>query len=168
MLVAPIAGALADRFGNKPFMVVGLTLQAAGLGCIAVIAKPGMSYAPLAVALGVAGIGISLCFPTVANAVVGSVPPSDMGIASGTNSALREIGGVFGIAILATVFAHPGDYTSAQTFVDHFKDAVWFGAAFSAIGILAAAALPGRGRVEPGPPEAAHDTDLAVAVESVA
>jgi hypothetical protein len=85
-----------------------------------------MGYTWLAVALGVAGVGISLCFPTVANAVVGSVPPADIGIASGTNSALREI----------------GVYTSPSTFVDHFKDAVWLGAAFSAVGILAAAALP--------------------------
>jgi EmrB/QacA subfamily drug resistance transporter len=143
MLVAPIAGTLADRYGNKPFMVLGLSMQAVGLGWIATVAKPGMSYAPLAAALAVAGVGISLCFPTVSNAVVGSVPHSEMGIASGTNSAVREIGGVFGIALLATVFAHPGDYTSPQIFIDHFRNAVWLGTAFSAIGIVAAAALPG-------------------------
>jgi hypothetical protein len=77
-----------------------------------------MSYTCLAVA----GVGISLCFPTVANAVVGSVPAANMGIASGTNSALREIGGVFGIAILASVFADPGNYTSAHTFVNKFQE----------------------------------------------
>lgn len=151
MIVAPIAGALADRYGSKPFMLVGLALQAVGLGWIAAIAKPGMSYTWLAVALGVAGVGISLCFPTVANAVVGSVPASEMGIASGTNSALREMGGVFGIAILATVFANKGDYVSAHTFVHHFKHAVWLGAAFSAVGIVAAAALPGRTRIASNP-----------------
>jgi len=146
MIVAPIAGALADRYGGKPFMVTGLSLQAIGLGWIAAIAKPGMSYTWLAVAFGVAGVGISMCFPTVANAVVGSVPDSEMGIASGTNSAVREIGGVFGVAVLATLFASRGDYTSAQTFINHFKHAVWLGAAFSAMGIFAAAALPRRGR----------------------
>jgi MFS family permease len=129
-------------------MLVGLAMQAAGLGWIAAMAKPGLSYAPLAVALAIAGVGISLCFPTVANAVVGSVPPSEIGIASGTNSALREIGGVFGVAILATIFAHSGEYSSVPTFIDHFKDAVWVGAAFSAVGIVPAAALPGRGRAE--------------------
>jgi EmrB/QacA subfamily drug resistance transporter len=144
MLIAPIAGALADRFGGKPFMLLGLTLQAAGLGWIAAIAAPGMSYTWLAVALAISGVGISLCFPTVANAVVGSVPPAEMGIASGTNSSLREIGGVFGVAILASVFGSSDVYRSARTFVDHFSDALWVGAAFSAIGVLAAAALPKR------------------------
>jgi EmrB/QacA subfamily drug resistance transporter len=144
MVIAPLAGVLADRYGNKPFMLAGLALQAAGLGWIAAIAKPGMDYTQLGIALGVAGVGISLCFPTVANAVVGSVPPSEVGIASGTNSSIREIGGVFGIAILSSVFAHAGVYTSTHVFVDHFTDAVWLGAAFSAIGIIAAAALPGR------------------------
>jgi EmrB/QacA subfamily drug resistance transporter len=149
IVVAPIAGALADRFGNKPFMLAGLALQAVGLGWIAAIAKPGMGYPQLALALGVAGIGISLCFPTVANSVVGSVRPADMGIASGTNSSSREMGGVFGITILATVFSNPGNYTSASTFIDSFKHAVWLGAALSATGLLAAAALPGRGRAVP-------------------
>jgi len=129
-------------------MIVGLALQAVGLGWIAVIARPGMGYPQLAVALGVAGVGISLCFPTVANAVVGSVPAEDMGIASGTNSSIREVGGVFGIAILAAIFATSSVYTSSGIFIDRFKHAVWAGAAFSAIGIIAAVALPRRTQAE--------------------
>lgn len=144
MLVAPLAGVLADRVGNRPLLVTGLALQAVGLGWIAAIASPGMSYTWLAVALGIAGVGISMCFPTVANAVVGSVPPTEVGIASGTNSALREIGGVFGVAILASVFAHSGVYASPGAFVDHFASAVWVGAAFSALGVPAAAAISER------------------------
>jgi hypothetical protein len=150
MLVAPIAGVLADRYGGKPFMLTGLAMQAAGLGWIAAIAKPGMSYTWLAVALGVAGVGISLCFPTVAN------------------SAQREIGGVFGVAILAAVFAHPGDYSTPSTFIDHFKHAVWLGAAFSAIGIIAAAALPRRAQLQPGQAQPADAADHPVTAASVA
>jgi EmrB/QacA subfamily drug resistance transporter len=162
MLVAPIAGVLADRVGNRPLLLAGLALQAAGLGWIAAVAAPGRDYGRLAVAMAVAGVGISLCFPTVANAVISSVPPAETGIASGTNSALREIGGVFGVAILAGVFGRSGVYASPATFIDHFKDAVWCGAAFSAVGILAAAALPARGHREPGPPPPVQDADQAV------
>ena len=164
---SPLAGALADPVRGKPFMVLGLALQAVGLGWIALIAEPGMSYTWLAVALGVAGVGISLCFPTVATAVVGSVPPSEVGIASGTNSSLREIGGVFGIAVLASVFSSSDVFRSVSAFVDHFTDAVWVGAAFSAIGILAAASLPGRRYLEPAPTRPTHGAEPAAVGEVV-
>jgi EmrB/QacA subfamily drug resistance transporter len=138
MIVAPIAGVLADRYGNRPFMVLGLTLQAVGYGWVALIVHPGMGYAELGVAFTVAGVGTSFCFPTVANAVMGAAPAELAGVASGANSALRELGGVFGVAILAAVFAHPGAYGSPQVFVHGFTQALWVGAGLSAFGIVAA------------------------------
>jgi EmrB/QacA subfamily drug resistance transporter len=144
MIVAPIAGALADRYGTRPFMVLGLALQAVGLGWVASIAEPGMSYLPLGIALTVAGVGTSLCFPTVANTVMSSVSLGDAGVAAGTNSALRELGGVFGVALLASVFAGPHVYTSPQAFVDGFTPAMWVAAGLSGLGIVAAALAPER------------------------
>jgi EmrB/QacA subfamily drug resistance transporter len=146
MIVAPIAGALADRFGNRRFMVAGLALQAIGLAWVAIIASPHMGYAQLGIALTVAGVGISMCFPTVANAVMGSVPLAEAGVASGTNSMLRELGGVFGIAVLASIFARQGIYHSPRVFIDGFTEAVWVGAGFSALGALVAFAMPQRRR----------------------
>ena len=146
MFIAPLAGALADRFGNRPFMVLGLALQAAGYVWIALIAAPGMAYPELGAAFTVAGIGTSFCFPTVANAVLGSVPAAEAGVASGTNSALRELGGVFGVAVLAAVFTRHGVYSSPRLFVDGFTQALWIGAALSALGIGAALLTPRRRR----------------------
>jgi EmrB/QacA subfamily drug resistance transporter len=145
MIVAPIAGALADRFGNRPFMILGLTLQAIGLAWVAHIAGQHVTYAELGVALTVAGVGTSFCFPTVANAVLGSVPLEEAGVASGTNSSFRELGGVFGVAVLAAVFTHHGVYSSSQAFFDNFGTAIWAAAGFSAMGIVAALLAPGRG-----------------------
>jgi hypothetical protein len=88
-----------------------------------------------------------------------------MGIASGTNSSLREIGGVFGIAVLASVFSSSDVFTSVSVFVDHFTDAVWVGATFSAIGILAAASLPRRGYLAAAPTRPSHGAELAVVGE---
>jgi EmrB/QacA subfamily drug resistance transporter len=51
VLIAPLAGALADRYGNRPFMALGLALQAIGLGWVALIAEPGMGYGQLGLAL---------------------------------------------------------------------------------------------------------------------
>jgi len=138
MLVAPLAGVLADRYGNRPFMVLGLALQALGFAWVASIAHPGMGYAQLGVALTVSGIGTSFCFPTVANAVLSAVPAAEAGVASGTNSALRELGGVFGVAVLASSLSATGAYHSPQVFTDGFTGALWIAAGFSAIGIVAA------------------------------
>src|SRR5207237_9982794 len=144
MIVAPIAGALADRYGNKPFMVLGLALQAIGLAWVALIAGQDVNLVELGFALTVSGIGTSFCFPTVANAVLGSVPLPEAGVASGTNSSFRELGGVFGVAVLAAVFTHHAVYSSAHAFFDRFGDALWVGAGFSAAGIVAALLAPGK------------------------
>jgi EmrB/QacA subfamily drug resistance transporter len=157
MLVAPLAGALADRYGNRLFMALGLALQAAGLAWVAAIAGPDVGYAELGVALTVAGIGTSMTFPTVSNAVMGSVPPGEAGVASGTNSAMRELGGVFGVAVLAAVFAHKGAYGTPQEFADGFTAALWFGVGLSALGVLAALIGPRRRTLVAAEPALAAD-----------
>ncbi|WP_141578899.1 MFS transporter [Actinomadura sp. WMMA1423] len=151
MLVAPVAGALADRWGFRPFMLGGLLLQAVGLGWLAAVTSPGVGYGTVVLPLIVAGVGIAMCFPTVAGAVVSSVPPGDVGVAAGANNALREVGGVFGIAIVAAVFAHEGGYATPGQFVDGFTAAEWAAAGVAAAGVLAAWLAPGRpARPEPG------------------
>ncbi|HUB42698.1 MAG TPA: MFS transporter [Streptosporangiaceae bacterium] len=142
MLVAPIAGALADRFGNRPFMVTGLAMQATGLGWLAIAAGPATSYGTLVTPLITAGVGVALCFPTVANQVTGSVPAADIGVAAGTNNALNALGGVFGIAIMAAIFAAHGSYASHIAFIDGFRPAEWAAAGSSALGVIAAALAP--------------------------
>jgi EmrB/QacA subfamily drug resistance transporter len=144
MVVAPVAGSLADRYGNRPFMVVGLALQAAGLAWVATIATPGMDYLQLGIALTIAGVGTSFCFPTVANAIMGGVPLQQAGVASGANSAIRELGGVVGVAVLASVFTHQGGYGDPHAFLSGFIPAVWVAVGFSALGIAAAVATGGR------------------------
>ena len=144
LIVSPIAGKLSERYGNRPFMAVGLLLQAVGLAWIAAVATAGIGFGELGVALGLAGIGIGMVFPTVSTEVLAAVPPEEVGVASGTNSALRELGGVFGVAVLASVFSRPGVYTSPAVFVEGFTAALWVGAAFSAAGVMAAAAVSWR------------------------
>ena len=155
MVFAPVAGALADRIGNRPFMVTGLAMQAIGLGWLAAAVGPGTGYGTLVAPLIIAGIGVSLCFPTVANEVTGSVPAADVGVAAGTNNALNALGGVFGVAILAAIFAAHGSYATHATFINGFRPAEWAAAAASAIGVIAAALAPAKSanttRVSPAP-----------------
>jgi len=119
-------------------------MQAIGLGWIAAVATADLSYAQLGPAFAIAGVGIGMVFPTVANAVLGSVPLAEAGVASGINSTLRELGGVLGVAVLAAVFARRGVYGSPQLFVQGFSPALWVGVGLTVIGALAAVLYPRR------------------------
>jgi EmrB/QacA subfamily drug resistance transporter len=147
MLVAPVAGGLSDKVGTKPFMVAGLLTQGLGLGWLSLAVHPGVGYGSLVLPLVVAGIGIAMCFPTVAGAVVASVPIEDSGVAAGTNNAFRELGGVFGVAILSAVFAAGGSYASPGAFIAGFKPAEMVAAAISVAGVLAALLAPSKATV---------------------
>jgi predicted MFS family arabinose efflux permease len=142
--VAPLAGALADRIGERPLIIGGLALQAVGLGWVALIAEPGLAYGELVVPLIVTGVGASTAIPTSANAVVGAVGVEAVGKAAGANGMLRELGGVFGIAIAVAVFAGAGGYASAEAFSDGFAPAIGVGAALSIAGTLASLGMPAR------------------------
>src|SRR5919106_1167483 len=143
-VVAPIAGALADRIGERPLMVAGLSLQAIGLGWVALVAEPGVAYGQLVVPMIVAGIGASMGIPAAQNAVVGSVAAEAIGKAAGANSMLRELGGGFGIAIVVAVFAGTGGYASAEAFSDGFVPAIAVSAALALAGTVAGLGMPAR------------------------
>ena len=146
LLVGPVAGALADRIGERPLMVTGLLVQAAGAIWIALIASPDLAYSELVVPMVVAGIGISMAIPSAQNSVLGSVADDAIGKAAGTNSVMRELGGVFGIAVAVAVFAGAGSYASPQAFTDGFAPAVAVAAALALIGAVAGSFLPAHGR----------------------
>lgn len=140
--VAPIAGSLAGRIGEKPLIVAGLALQAAGMGLIALVASPTVPYGELIAPLMMAGCGISLALPATQNLVISAVEQDAIGKASGTYNMLRQLGGVFGTAIAVAVFAHAGGYGSPQAFSDGFVPALSVAAALSLAGALAGALLP--------------------------
>jgi EmrB/QacA subfamily drug resistance transporter len=145
IFIAPIAGALSDRIGGRPLMAVGLALQATGLAWIATVSTPTTPYGELVVPFILSGVGMAMYFAPVANVVLSSVRPEEEGQASGANNAIRELGGVFGVAVLASIFAHYGGYGSGQTYVDGLVPAIYVGAAFVAVGALAALGIK-RGR----------------------
>lgn len=150
--VAPVAGMLVDRFGERPFLVAGPLLQFAGMGWIALIAEAGMSYSQLVPPLIVSGVGISMTFPAAQNSVIGSVPEEAIGKASGTNNTMRELGGVLGIAVSVAVFAGIGSYASPAEFTDGFVGAMVVSAGFSLIAAMIGAALPRQVRAETAVP----------------
>jgi EmrB/QacA subfamily drug resistance transporter len=146
MVVAPLAGVFSERFGSRPFMFAGLTLQASALGWLALMTSTHLSYAHMIVPFIMAGAGMALVFAPSANAVLSSVRTDQAGQASGANNAIREVGGVLGVAVLASVFTGAGSYASPQAFVDGLIPAMWVGVAVLAAGALVVLAFPFKTR----------------------
>jgi MFS family permease len=144
IVVAPVAGALSDRIGPRPLMVTGMLLQAVGLAGFAALATTHAAYASLAVALVVAGTGISMVLPTAPAAALGAVAPGDLGKASGATNTLQRLGGVFGVAVAAAVFSAHGRLGSPATFDAGFRPALAVAAGLSLAGAGAAVAVGRR------------------------
>jgi MFS family permease len=151
MIVAPIAGALSDRIGGRPFLAGGLALQAIGLAWIAAVSSADVSYSSLVGPFIVSGIGMGMFFAPVANIVLSAVGARDEGKASGASNAIREVGGVLGVAVLASIFVSTGGYESPEVFNDGLVAATWVGAVVVGVGALVALAVPGKKAVAKAP-----------------
>jgi EmrB/QacA subfamily drug resistance transporter len=142
MIVAPLSGYFSERYGSRLFMAAGLGLQAIALGWLALETSVGMSYASMIGPFVLGGSGMALVFAPSANAVLASVRTDQAGKASGATNAIRELGGVLGIAVLATVFTSHGGYASATAFVNGLTPAMWVGTAVLAVGAIIPLVLP--------------------------
>jgi EmrB/QacA subfamily drug resistance transporter len=161
VLVAPLAGALADRIGARPLLATGLALQAAGLGWIALTASTTLAYTSLILPLVIAGIGISMAMPSTPTAALGAVMPAEVGKASGVLNTLQRFGSVFGVAVVAAVFAGNGQLSSPAAVTAGFRPALAVSAVLSALGAVSSLAVT-RPRRTPAP--AAHQEVLAATV----
>ena len=141
ILIAPLAGLVVERVGGRTLIALGLALQAIGLAWIAIVI-PGTPYADVVPAFILSGVGMSLFFVPVASVVLSSVPRSAEGVASGTNNAVRELGGVLGVSVLGAVFASFGGYATGATYVAGLLPALRVGTAVVAAGALLSLALP--------------------------
>jgi MFS family permease len=144
--LTPFTGALVDRLGERPPIIIGLHLLAAGSAWLALIAEPGLAYAAMIAPVILAGAGTALAMPAAQKAVVGAFAPGEIGTASGTFTTMRWLGGVFGVAIAVAVFATAGGYGSPEQFSDGFVAAMAVSAGLSLAGAIASIALPSRRR----------------------
>jgi EmrB/QacA subfamily drug resistance transporter len=142
VLVAPLAGWASGRIGARPILGAGLALQAVGLAWVAALTSPTVPYPSLVPAFVISGAGMGMFFAPIANVVLSAVPREDEGKASGANNTIRELGGVFGVAVLAAIFSATGSYESPIRYTDGLVPAVFAGAAVVAVGAAAALMLP--------------------------
>ena len=170
MVVAPLAGIFSERFGSRLFMFAGLSLQAGALAWLNAMTSTHLAYSRMLVPFFMAGAGMALVFAPSANAVLASVRAEQAGQASGANNAIREVGGVLGVAVLATVFTGSGGYSSPQAFVDGLIPAIWVGVAVLGVGALVVLALPFDTRQKAAVPaeSGSHEVPSAVKHQSSA
>jgi len=162
ILVAPAAGMLSDRIGQRPIMVAGMLLQSVGLTWFALVAATGVGYQQLVLPLLVAGVGVSMAMATTPTAVLSAVAPRDMGKAAGVNSTLQRFGGAFGIAVASAVFAANGHLGTAASFDAGFRPALTVAAGLSLLGALTALAVGSRRRL----PTAARSAAAAATLDN--
>jgi EmrB/QacA subfamily drug resistance transporter len=143
-VTAPIAGAVVNKAGERPLVVIGLLMQAIGLGWIAMMVSPQLAYSSLVAPLVLAGVGVSMAMPAAQNAILGSVAVTEMGKASGVFNMGRFLGGMFGIAALVTAFSARGTVDSAAGFSAGFAAAMKVAATLSLLGAVAGCWLPSR------------------------
>jgi EmrB/QacA subfamily drug resistance transporter len=157
IIVAPTAGALSDRINGRTLMAIGLTLQGIGLLWIGHVITPATPYTDFILPFILSGIGMGMFFAPVANVVLSSVSAREEGKASGANNAIRELGGVLGVTVLASIFAHWGGYTSGAAFVAGLTPAINVGGAVVIVGAIVAAMIPARSRVASAEAESVGD-----------
>jgi len=142
MVTAPLAGVFAARIGSRPFIVAGLSLQAGALAWLAATLSTHVAYTTMIVPFLMAGSGMALVFAPSANAVLSAVRTEQAGQASGATNAIRELGGVLGVAVLASVFTAHGGYGSPQAFVNGLGPALWVAVSVLGFGAITVLALP--------------------------
>ena len=102
-IFAPIAGALANRFGPRWVVTMGMTLEAVALFsifAITAVPTPVYDYYPVLV---VYGAGVGLAISQLTSVVLMSIPWQKAGVGSGANNTVRQVGSAFGIAVIGAV-----------------------------------------------------------------
>jgi EmrB/QacA subfamily drug resistance transporter len=151
LLTGALAGKLGTRIGFRAVLAIGAGLTSAAFVVLAAAHERELEFLAAGALL---GAGISFAFAAMANLIVGAVPQSDVGIATGINTVMRTVGGSFGAAIATAILAASTGVGGLPT-----EGAYTAAFAFSAVAGLAAvgAALlvprpaAGRGANEPRP-----------------
>ena len=141
MLIAPLAGRLADRLGERVPILAGFACQAAGFALLGLTVTASSSYPQLLGPLLLAGVGVALAVPATVAASLRAVPAHQLGLASGIGSTFQNVGGVFGVATATAVFASTGSYLAPSDFVTGLRPALLALSALAVIGALAGLAV---------------------------
>jgi EmrB/QacA subfamily drug resistance transporter len=141
IVAAPIAGRACDRLGARPLLLVALALVASAFAYMAAIAAPGLTFLDLVPGLATIGIGAACLVSPLQVILLAAVAPEHHGQVSAVSTVTRELGGIFGVAVLAGVFAANGGTGSAHAFLAGARPAFAIAAAAAVAALLVALAI---------------------------
>ena len=114
MVAGPVAGRLADRIGPRTPLVIGLLFVTASLAWQSRI-QTDTSFGFLVVPFILLGVGMGFTMSPMSTAAMNAVDRTKAGVASGTLSMTRMVGGTFGVAALGALVAAVGRHDLAKT-----------------------------------------------------
>jgi EmrB/QacA subfamily drug resistance transporter len=109
MIIAPISGTLSDRMDSRYISSAGMALMAAGMWILSYL-KADSPNIFMIVGLIIVGFGIGLFQTPNNSAIMGAVPNSKRGVASGMLATMRNIGMVLGVALSGAIFTSSHDW----------------------------------------------------------
>jgi EmrB/QacA subfamily drug resistance transporter len=110
----PLAGRMSDRIGPRPLIVAGLLAISGALLWLSRI-QPDTSFGFLLPAFMLMGVGIGLVMSPMSTAAMNAVDRTKAGVASGTLSMVRMVGGTFGVAALGALVAAIGRHDLSRS-----------------------------------------------------
>jgi len=152
MVLAPMFGRVAARYGQRALLLPGGLVYAAGGALLLTRLGEDPAYASQVLPASLlAGLGVALVSPQLPSAAVQGLPPDEFAAGAAVNQAIRQLGATFGVALTVALLGSLTPATTAHDFLG-----VW--GMLTVCGVLTSAAalpLPRRDRV-------AHPSPLSV------
>lgn len=102
-VAAPLAGMLAGRFEPRRTVQIGMLLEVVGILGVTLLLSKTVEGNTLAVPFFLYGMGVGFSTAQLANVILSDIPPERSGLASATNSTMRQVGTALGSAVLGTM-----------------------------------------------------------------
>jgi EmrB/QacA subfamily drug resistance transporter len=119
MVVAPIAGRMADRIGGKYILMTGVLVFAIGFGTLTFVAGPDSTWITFLVPAIVAGAGMGLTFAPMTTVAMRNISPRMAGAASGVLNTTRQVGAAVGSAVVGALLQNRLAVTLHDQAVSH-------------------------------------------------